>query len=331
MFARSRLVVPALVAVLLATACGDTFRPPAAVVEGSKITDGDLQRGIPLFQFLASIREQQCGSGQAQHGESPLAACSRFVLTQLITEQIVASYAHEHDVTVTQGETENALASLEQQLGSHDAVEEHLSEFHLAFSDLRNLAQRLLLVQKVARAVADHEVSNGELVKRYRQEQVQFTTLHVAHILVRHRAIAARIAAEATPRNFARLARRYSTDSASASQGGDLGEVVASQLDPTIAQAALSLSPGAISGPVHTQFGWHVIRLISERVTPFPQVRDQILDQFAGSAFTSWLKRQLRSGTVHVNPRYGRLDAGTEQALPVTCTAATPSPSCAAT
>jgi foldase protein PrsA len=318
-----------LLAVAVAAAgCGATTRPPAAIVLGSDITDGELHQSIPLFQFLASLRQAPCGS--AQKGESAQAACSRFALTQLITEHVADSYASQHAVTVSGRDVLNAIIPLEQQLGGHAALVKRLAQQHLAFSDLRGLAHRLLLIQKVAQDIATRTVSDQQLRQAYAQNRTQFTVIHAAHILLHNQRAAVKIGAQATPANFADLAKRYSKDPGSASKGGDLGETPAARLDATFVQAALSLQPGQISAPVHTQFGWHLIRLISVRLIPFAQARQQLVGQLAGTAFTTWLKRRFETGTVDVNPRYGRFDAATGQVLPVSCTAATPSPSCSA-
>src|SRR5205807_342804 len=138
---------------------------------------------------------------------------------------------------------------------------------------------------------------------------IQFTLVHAAHILVHNQRAAVKIAARATPQTFAALARRYSKDPGSASRGGDLGTTPATQLDPTFVQAALSLRPGQIGGPVHTQFGWHVIWLQSETILPFDRVKQQLLSQFVAQGFTRWLARQ--AGSIDVNPRYGRFDPST--------------------
>ena len=168
-------------------------------------------------------------------------------------------------------------------------------------------------MSKVAQALASNQVTPRQLHQQYRQSRIQFTLVHAAHILVHNQRAAAKIAAQATPQNFAALARRYSKDPGSVSKGGDLGATPATQLDPTFVQAALSLRPGQISQPVHTRFGWHVIMLLSVQVQPFSQVRRQLVGQLAGPAFTSWLRRHLTRGAVDVNPRFGRFDPKTDQ------------------
>jgi peptidyl-prolyl cis-trans isomerase D len=60
---------------------------------------------------------------------------------------------------------------------------------------------------------------------------------------------------------FISLAERTSNDTASATQGGDLGKSDASQFVPTFTAAARALSVGEVSPPVKTDFGWHIIRL----------------------------------------------------------------------
>lgn len=60
--------------------------------------------------------------------------------------------------------------------------------------------------------------------------------------------------------DFARLARRYSTD-ASASSGDDLGLVVRRQMVAEFERVAFALSSGQFSEPLRTLFGWHLILL----------------------------------------------------------------------
>lgn len=58
---------------------------------------------------------------------------------------------------------------------------------------------------------------------------------------------------------FEDLARRYSK-CPSSQQGGSLGFVALSRLDPDFAEAAEALKIGETSGWVRTRFGYHLIR-----------------------------------------------------------------------
>lgn len=110
--------------------------------------------------------------------------------------------------------------------------------------------------------------------------------------------------------DFTALAKEYSDDSGSASQGGDLGwseRSTLAQLGQPFADAVFSLKEGETSDPVKTQFGYHIIQL--EGVQPgqtktFEQARadmekqvqhDKALDKFGD--IQEQIQQQLDNGS----------------------------------
>jgi peptidyl-prolyl cis-trans isomerase D len=66
--------------------------------------------------------------------------------------------------------------------------------------------------------------------------------------------------------NFAELAKKYSEDTASAPQGGDLGPFARGRMVREFEDAAFSLKPGEVSGLVRTQYGYHIIKVNSREI-----------------------------------------------------------------
>ena len=64
---------------------------------------------------------------------------------------------------------------------------------------------------------------------------------------------------------FAEVARRESSDSASAAQGGDLGEWTRGSMDAAFDSAAFALPLNTLSQPVLSQFGYHLIEVTSRK------------------------------------------------------------------
>ena len=299
------------------TACSGLV-PPAATVDGARITDSQVAQDAPLFRFLGSLNNSSCGQPVA--GESDDAACARSTLSNLIQEDLVKEYASAHHVTVPAGQVQSTVSQLETSLGTAQ-LNERLKAEGLTRDDLSSLASRLLLFGAVQRAIAAQTISDAQLHALYDQQREEFTQIHARQILVKSEAMATRIENQVTRENFGALARRYSIDANSAKAGGDLGTVAATSLDPAFVKAALALQPGEISPPVHTALGWHIILLVDTSVTPFDQVKDQLLGQQSSQLFDAWLTRRLGEADIVVNPKYGRLDVTTGEIVPIRTTA----------
>jgi len=85
------------------------------------------------------------------------------------------------------------------------------------------------------------------------------STIRAKHILVKSEALAKDIQKKiADGANFEDMAKDFS-ECPSKANGGDLGEFGKGQMVPSFEKAAFGLEPGQTSGPVSTQFGFHLI------------------------------------------------------------------------
>jgi len=97
--------------------------------------------------------------------------------------------------------------------------------------------------------------------------------------------------------DFATLAAEKSTGP-SGPNGGELGWFTKGMMVPEFETAVISLEPGAISAPVQTQFGWHVIKLNDKRQKPAPalaDMRDQLVKQMQSDTLQAHIDT-LRTG-----------------------------------
>lgn len=98
--------------------------------------------------------------------------------------------------------------------------------------------------------------------------------------------------------DFATLASALTEDPSGKKNGGDLGYFTRDQMVPAFSDVAFSLKKGQISGPVKTQFGWHVIKVEDKRMRqppPFDQVRGE-LEEYASRKAQSDFVKKLRAG-----------------------------------
>jgi peptidyl-prolyl cis-trans isomerase C len=126
--------------------------------------------------------------------------------------------------------------------------------------------------------------------------------LHLHHILVENEQQAKDLIAQIKAgKKFEDLAKQSSKDPGSGKNGGDLDWSSPKAYVPEFAQAAEKLKDGQMTDtPVHTQFGWHIIRRDATRpITPPPleQVKPQIVQQIQQEklqAFEQKLRAQAK-------------------------------------
>ena len=80
-----------------------------------------------------------------------------------------------------------------------------------------------------------------------------------SHILVESEELAEQLMEQVTTgENFSELAKKYSK-CPSGKIGGTLGQFSRGQMVKEFEDAAFALEPGSVTGPVRTQFGYHLI------------------------------------------------------------------------
>ena len=89
--------------------------------------------------------------------------------------------------------------------------------------------------------------------------------VHAAHILVKEEAKAKELLAKINSgESFSDLAKKYS-QCPSGKKGGDLGWFGRGQMVKPFEDACFGNSKGTTVGPVKTDFGWHLIKVLEER------------------------------------------------------------------
>jgi peptidyl-prolyl cis-trans isomerase C len=143
-------------------------------------------------------------------------------------------------------------------------------------------ARNKVLMEILLQSEAKNAVNDQAMHKVYDDAAKQMSDeieVRARHILVENEDEAKAIAAELKKgADFAELAKQKSKDPGAA-EGGDLGYFTKDQMVPEFSEVAFKLEKGQISDPVHTQFGWHIIKVEDKRKRQLPEfdkVRDQI-------------------------------------------------------
>ena len=330
---RRRVILIALctAVVLLAAACGgggsqQVSADSVAVVGGQQISKSDWE----------ALIEQTRRNFQATHRQFPkpgsvdLANLKANATQFLIQSSEYQQEADKLGVKVSDKDVDARLQQIKEQYygnpaGQKKATQAQMDKRYQAalkqqgFTDkeVRAGIKLQLIREKVFEKVtSDVKVSDSDVKAYYDKNKKQYETpaqppsRDVRHILVKTKAKADQIYAQLqkNPGKFAQLAKKYSTDTSSAANGGRLppGTAVKGRLVPEFEKVAFSIPAHQISKPVHSQFGWHIIEALGPvkagtpaKPTPFSQVkeaiRQQLLSQDKQKEMDKWLADMKKS------------------------------------
>lgn len=209
------------------------------------------------------------------------------ILESLVINKMMVAKAEIDSVYVLDAEVENNLdrrmSYFIQQIGSEERLEEVYNKTIEEFkADLFDQIKEQMIVQKMQGMIGeDVTVTPGEVKKFYNQipaDSLPYfsTEVTIGQIVkipevndgrkeeIKQQLIDLKKRIQ-NGENFGQLAKKYSQDPGSASNGGELGFFKRGELAPEFEAAALGMKPGEISRPVETQFGFHLIQLIERR------------------------------------------------------------------
>lgn len=173
------------------------------------------------------------------------------VINKLIDEAVIRQWANKAGIIVTNADIDAAYAKIIKDKGSENDVRTVLSQlYNLDDKEFKRLIPDLLYREKI----------ETNLLER----------VQVRHILVSDEALANKIRGEVNESNFTDKAKQYSQDKTTRDTGGDLGffdREKANNLSPDLAKVMFDLQPGQISGPVKTQYGYHLIYVVTRTGT----------------------------------------------------------------
>ena len=175
--------------------------------------------------------------------------------------------------------------------------------------------RRALLAAAVVDDILKDAVTDEALQKAYDEAFANAEPTrewNASHILVETEEEAAALITRLNAgEEFAALAQEASSDSSAAS-GGQLGWFESGMMVPDFEAAVIALEVGAVSAPVQTQFGWHVVKLNETRLREIPtleQVADELRPQVERAAVQARLDELTAAATVE------RPGAGIDPAL----------------
>jgi parvulin-like peptidyl-prolyl isomerase len=287
---------------------GNSIDQVVASVDGSPITDYDLQN--VNAGGVNPLSGNNANAGGLDRGAT---------LKQLIEQQLLDDEATKYADRVDDNDVERFIQSLEERNHMTDTqLRAQLKQQGMSYDDFRKSAYKQVeAITMVDREVREKiQIPDSEIEAYYKNHPDEFTVAQekyrLAQILIAvpEDAPAGKIAAAQKKaddvhaqavkgKDFGELARQYSDDD-SKTKGGELGEFNPGDLNDQIAAAVKQLKAGDITPPVHTRYGFHIVK-IEEHQQPGEQplaaardqIRDKLITEQAKARFEQWVEQDL--------------------------------------
>lgn len=167
-------------------------------------------------------------------------------------------------------------------------------------NDKRGLVSGIAIEGIVKEAVTDEALQKA-YDDRFKDAKPQ-TEYNAAHILVATKEEADKLKADlAGGADFAELAKANSTDTGSGANGGDLGWFGLGMMVKPFEDAVVAAKVGEVTGPIQTDFGWHLILVNETRVAEKPtldQLREELASEIENAAITAKIDELTKAATV---------------------------------
>lgn len=241
------------------------------------------------------------------------------VVNQLIIQKLLDQEAEARGIKVSQKDIDQAIKDVMDKMGGKDQLMSTLRNNGISTAEFKKDIKVQVKMQKLATEAGNINVTDADCKNFYNKNQDKFRhadQVRASHILIsanpyqiqqeitaksktkmdekelkaavekvmaEKQAEAEKLAKELQADNskFAQYAKKYSEDPQSAKQGGDLGFFAKDRMVPEFAEAAFKAKPNTVTGPVKSQFGYHIIFVTDRRgagVVPYEKAKSDIKD-----------------------------------------------------
>jgi parvulin-like peptidyl-prolyl isomerase len=291
-----------------------------AVINNEIVLETELEQfSVPLLRGQVDL--------ETPEGKKALEEAKHKALDAIVDDRLVMQQATELKLSVGSEEVERAIEEVKKQNNLDDAtfVEALKQQGFTLEAYRKNLRRQILNLKVVNTAVRSRVAVSEDEVKTYYQQNARQLggdkQAHIRQILIavpadanpdeveRRKRVAAKVVDLARGGiKFEELAKKYSDDDTTKSEGGDAGWISKGVLVDALEDAIAGMDAGDVRGPIRVGPGWMVLQLVERKagdIRPYDEVKDQLhktlYEQQVEKATQSWL-RELRK-KAHVDLR----------------------------
>lgn len=280
----------------------------AATVNGAEIQEDTITKYIQDFRTSSDLTsDDDWGNWMKENSFDPATVRDQ-VIDYYVENELKKQACDEKGITVEQSQVDDEISNMKANYDSDDAWKQALSSAGLTEDQYRESVEAGLLDKALEDAVAG-DAATADDSKVLDMLNTYYTMFNGAkkssHILFAsgdtEKAQEVLDQINAGTLDFAEAAKQYSTDTASAADGGNVGWDAINSFVTDYTDALDGLSVGQVSGLVTSDYGIHIIKCTDEftcdgkatSLSAYPQefvdyISNIVKDQSKSTAYSNW-------------------------------------------
>ena len=294
----------------------------AATVNGKAIEEDTVTKYIQDFRASAEMTDKDSWGKWLVSNQLDAKTIREQVIDYYVDIELTNQACEEKGITIDDSEIDAQVEQMKANYGNQKAWEDALAENGITEEQYRESIRNSMLNEKLVEAVAGEEnaeASDDDVMAYLDKYASMFQgAKKSSHILFAadDEETAQKVLDQINSGelDFAEAAKQYSTDTASAEKGGDVGWDAINSFVVEYGDALDGLDKGEISSLVTSQYGIHIIKCtdvfdVSDKhdsISDYPEeiveyIRGIASSQVQSEAFDTWFNEYKESAEIVIN------------------------------
>lgn len=286
------LLALTILTMIFAVSCKKADESAVATVNGKAISEKEFTENYKVYELMY---KQQLGEEALKKtdkdGVSFKDKLKENILEKLIVDELINQEIDNKKIAITDEELNNLYEQTIKNMGGQEQYEEFLKQQNITDDFIKDSIKKDYKQQKLEEAFyKDNKVTEEEIKDFYDANKERLIKYSLSQIMADDEEDAKKLYDKLEAgEDFAELAKNESSDTYSAANGGNMGEVQASTMPEEFLNAVSATEIGSYSKVFKSDMGYHIVK-VDDKKDQLEDLRTEIEQTLKSQKFIEYMK-----------------------------------------
>lgn len=286
------LLTLTILTMLFAVSCKKADENAVATVNGKAISEKEFTENYKVYERMY---KQQLGEEALKKTDKDGVLfkdkLKENILEKLIVDELINQEIDNKKITITDEEVNNLYEQTIKDMGGQEQYEEFLKQQNITDDFIKDSIKKDYKQQKLEEAFyKDNKVTEEEIKDFYDANKERLIKYSLSQIMADNEEDAKKLYDKLEAgEDFAELAKNESSDTYSAANGGNMGEVQASTMPEEFLNAVSATEIGSYSKVFKSDMGYHIVK-VDDKKDQLEDLRTEIEQTLKSQKFIEYMK-----------------------------------------